>query len=456
MESSRMDSSQLRQCLEEVQAEILQHQMHLDALEKRRRELETELGNIVYPVLTLPPELVSQIFVQCLPNHGRVRPRAHAPPHSLSQVCHLWREIALSSWDLWSSVDLLFIRPPGSPREFPNTGALPLLETWFLRAKDSPLSVTIRSGDAKLDPRILSLISSVAGRIRSLELHVEVEEDALPLCRTHTTFPYLRRFAARCRGFEDDGVFDNLNTPFLQDLSLNRYPSLTSIELGHIYERDLVNLSHQFPQLLHLTAKLTVPSESQSENIILPHLQSLNLSFGDLNTFTLPSLRRLDINSTFPFLGSSLTVLAFVKRSACVLEHIGLHFGDLVDCLEAIPSVVSLSVVVDGEISQFGEFISSEPTPLPRLRTLVVSAMRKQFNYFSFIHLIRARRGRSPTGARLESVQLDLHGTFDGEWLSGATRTELGKLISEGLKLQVTYNGYGWPQAIDDCERFLV
>ncbi|KAJ7667265.1 hypothetical protein B0H17DRAFT_836591, partial [Mycena rosella] len=55
----------------------------------------------VYPVLTLPPEIVSQIFVNCLPIHGRVRPSPTTAPLTLTQICHHWREIALSTSALW-------------------------------------------------------------------------------------------------------------------------------------------------------------------------------------------------------------------------------------------------------------------------------------------------------------------------------------------------------------------
>ncbi|KAJ7140755.1 hypothetical protein C8R44DRAFT_530102, partial [Mycena epipterygia] len=55
----------------------------------------------VYPVLTLPDDITSRIFVECLPTHGRVRPSPRNAPLILSQICRQWREIALSISDLW-------------------------------------------------------------------------------------------------------------------------------------------------------------------------------------------------------------------------------------------------------------------------------------------------------------------------------------------------------------------
>ncbi|KAJ6601608.1 hypothetical protein B0H10DRAFT_1762067, partial [Mycena sp. CBHHK59/15] len=54
-----------------------------------------------YPILTLPNEITSQIFVHCLPTHGRVRPSRQAVPLLLVHICRQWRDIALSTWELW-------------------------------------------------------------------------------------------------------------------------------------------------------------------------------------------------------------------------------------------------------------------------------------------------------------------------------------------------------------------
>ncbi|KAF8145981.1 hypothetical protein K438DRAFT_1448547, partial [Mycena galopus ATCC 62051] len=92
---------QLRADLDQVRMTITRQKAYLDELEETRRRLESELAQIVYPVLSLPPEIVSRIFVECLPGHGRVRPSPDAPPLSLAQICRHWREIALSSCELW-------------------------------------------------------------------------------------------------------------------------------------------------------------------------------------------------------------------------------------------------------------------------------------------------------------------------------------------------------------------
>ncbi|KAJ7142882.1 hypothetical protein C8R44DRAFT_761344 [Mycena epipterygia] len=128
-----LSTSELRVNLDEIKLAILRQKSSLAVLETQQRELEMKLSLVVYPVLTLPPEIISRVFVETLPSHGRVRPSAHTPPLTLAQLCSQWRDIALSTPELWSAIDLDFtsIREgnPALYRELPNDGALPLLET---------------------------------------------------------------------------------------------------------------------------------------------------------------------------------------------------------------------------------------------------------------------------------------------------------------------------------------
>jgi hypothetical protein len=62
-------AQQLRADLNEVELTILRHMAYLGVLEVKRREMEMELMQTVCPALTLPPEIVSRIFVECLPGH---------------------------------------------------------------------------------------------------------------------------------------------------------------------------------------------------------------------------------------------------------------------------------------------------------------------------------------------------------------------------------------------------
>jgi hypothetical protein len=76
----------------------------------KRDSAQLQLDSIVYPVLTLPSEITSEIFICCLPTSSTDVERnavdPHAPPMLLSHVCQAWREITLSTPALWATIDL--------------------------------------------------------------------------------------------------------------------------------------------------------------------------------------------------------------------------------------------------------------------------------------------------------------------------------------------------------------
>ncbi|KAJ7185152.1 hypothetical protein GGX14DRAFT_331556, partial [Mycena pura] len=91
--------------LAQIDAEILRFRTyaegHVAALEEQRRAISARLETVVYPVLSLPNEITSRIFLECLPHYGRVCPSPHSPPLLLTQICRHWRNIALSMGELW-------------------------------------------------------------------------------------------------------------------------------------------------------------------------------------------------------------------------------------------------------------------------------------------------------------------------------------------------------------------
>ncbi|KAJ7723894.1 hypothetical protein B0H16DRAFT_1333825, partial [Mycena metata] len=121
-------------------AELADIQHQLEVLKAREKDLKAALASVVYTILTLPPEITSHIFLDCLPFHGRVRPSSIKAPLVLAQACRYWRDVALATPRLWSSIDLnLEIGRPNIPEK----GTIALLRTWLSRAKRSPISLML-------------------------------------------------------------------------------------------------------------------------------------------------------------------------------------------------------------------------------------------------------------------------------------------------------------------------
>ncbi|KAF8216639.1 hypothetical protein K438DRAFT_1797574 [Mycena galopus ATCC 62051] len=81
------------------------------AEERRTRELRTQQNELV-PISRLPPEILADIFVRCVPTSIR---KLHSDLSWLhvTRVSSRWRGVALSCPDLWST--LLFSRPKWMP-----------------------------------------------------------------------------------------------------------------------------------------------------------------------------------------------------------------------------------------------------------------------------------------------------------------------------------------------------
>ncbi|KAJ7157218.1 hypothetical protein C8R46DRAFT_909202, partial [Mycena filopes] len=138
----------LRTQLAEIDASISELRLRLLVLQRARGPIKKQLDRIVYPVLSLPPEITSEIFLECLPPHPLFAPFGESgltnsvAPLLLLQVCKTWRKIALSTPRLWDSLHLFH------SAGFPRTSTMAKVITdWFGRARSSPLTLSLSVSD---------------------------------------------------------------------------------------------------------------------------------------------------------------------------------------------------------------------------------------------------------------------------------------------------------------------
>ncbi|KAJ7036614.1 hypothetical protein C8F04DRAFT_1095119 [Mycena alexandri] len=86
------------------------------------------------PILALPPEILAEIFVHCLPGS----PDPQDAPYLLCHVCRQFREVAVSTPRLWSSLCVSF-NDAKRYLDFCRNG----VEIWLSRARSLPLSLTL-------------------------------------------------------------------------------------------------------------------------------------------------------------------------------------------------------------------------------------------------------------------------------------------------------------------------
>jgi hypothetical protein len=111
-----------------------------------------------------------------------------------------------------------------------------------------------------------------------------------------------------------------------------------------------------------------------------------------------------------------------------------------------------LAVDVGNNISIFAAAIEENPTLLPRLSSLTISAIHNPFDWIAFLQLVHTRHRDGPHRG-LTSVQLTLtkklgflgDDSLGNDWLPRIVIVEFEKLVARDLKIQVIYHDQSWP-----------
>ncbi|KZT28352.1 hypothetical protein NEOLEDRAFT_1087406, partial [Neolentinus lepideus HHB14362 ss-1] len=98
------------------------------------------------PIWNLPLELLCKVFWFTLPAGEYVCMRKDSSPLLVAQVCRLWRDVALSTPNLWASITLGGDSSQGLGANWPNTQAV---QTWLGRSGQCSLSVKITNSRGK-------------------------------------------------------------------------------------------------------------------------------------------------------------------------------------------------------------------------------------------------------------------------------------------------------------------
>ncbi|KAJ7074040.1 hypothetical protein C8F01DRAFT_1242315 [Mycena amicta] len=93
--------------LSALDAQIEPLKTTLDALCSERTLIQDRLAAYTYPVLTIPNEIVSEIFMQYIPIYPACPPLlGDGSPTKLAQICRHWRQIAHATPMLWRAIEL--------------------------------------------------------------------------------------------------------------------------------------------------------------------------------------------------------------------------------------------------------------------------------------------------------------------------------------------------------------
>ncbi|KAJ7605018.1 hypothetical protein FB45DRAFT_1069718 [Roridomyces roridus] len=186
----------------DIEIEDLKRSLNARVAELRR--CRRVLARYKHPrIPTLPAELISEIFIQFLPSHRRfLKPGVDSEsPALLLQVCRQWRDIALETRALWSSIGVDLHDNIGTRKQ-----KLQQLEIWLERSGNYPLSIRlchVKIPDRETAPiptiQFAKAIMRHASHLQHFEIEVPYEDlhgftGAMPMLRSvlvGTSEPYI-------------------------------------------------------------------------------------------------------------------------------------------------------------------------------------------------------------------------------------------------------------------------
>ncbi|KAJ7467534.1 hypothetical protein FB451DRAFT_1258795 [Mycena latifolia] len=314
----------------DIKTQIFNLKRSIEVLQAEMTRAQERLDSYVYPVSTLPNEIVSEIFVHFVPLYPLCPPiHGLESPTLLPHICRRWREIALATPALWRAISLT------GYRDFHIVGS------WLIRSRSLPLSLDMDIFRLTISEECLEKLALHAARWENVKLGLRVLPQLLTI---PTAMPLLQELELR---MDNCGVF-----PLVAYLAVPRLRAVTLWDFS--YPADFL----PWAQLTSLTMVTTWPADCatvlQHTVNLLARLESLVLmKFLDedeppthyLETLITPALRTLQVLEGFLRPDPIHTLTSFISKSGCKLENIRIVGTELSSLTyrEAFPSIPNLS-----------------------------------------------------------------------------------------------------------------
>ncbi|KAK7441045.1 hypothetical protein VKT23_016829 [Stygiomarasmius scandens] len=187
--------------LHQIDQDLARLRSVIDSLLVRRAKLASFVDahrRIISPIRRIPPEVLTQIFLYCLPiRHPPTRSKKEAPL-LLTEICKSWRDVSLCTPPLWDSIHVHIPRTLIQDRD-QMLKRRDGLDKWLARSADLPFSLSLNMGSdshysgleiTAIDPLVDAILQHLP-RCKSLTLGVphflihrvltSIPDDILPL-----------------------------------------------------------------------------------------------------------------------------------------------------------------------------------------------------------------------------------------------------------------------------------
>ncbi|KAJ7613195.1 hypothetical protein FB45DRAFT_273783 [Roridomyces roridus] len=326
-----------------LRARLSQIEAHIDALDSQlcvlraeRITVAAELAGIVYPVLSLPNEITSEIFAHYVDDSN-----THSPMR-LTWTCKLWREVAISTCRLWTCF---------------RSHSVSLLPSWLLRAGHLTLDLHIPHRSRPEAQVVTALLHRYSTRVRTLDVSVPLIRPAHTSVTLDGPFPSLESLCVD----DEKGLTppsSPLDAPRLREVTFGEFPltrwrdslpwtQITKLQLGTDVLNCLEVLSWT-PHLENLSFDTTWESWAWlPSTVTLPRLRTIDFKSHDctslLGYIIAPALEDLTMVLDSDATEDSHILSELIERSGCTLRTLNLHLwlvvakGRLDSVLEHVP-----------------------------------------------------------------------------------------------------------------------
>ncbi|KAK7000405.1 hypothetical protein R3P38DRAFT_3219305 [Favolaschia claudopus] len=444
--SRALAAAELRQHIEELTATITEAERtsrttRMLDLTFELNEAQRKLNSFVDPIARLPLEIQSHIFLYVLHSEDQLGhvsiPRANSrlPPMGFLSVSCLWRDIALSSPNLWRELELEL--PSGDSNYFDLCGL------FLSRARNLSLSLTLR-GSLDLEPGALDLVAQYSHQLENLTLNPEAKrrEQTLALERPQprsltfrlergTQLPCLKTLVLQPSAATEFGTVEELldvfrAAPALSTFTLDNtwFDLLSASVSGPFTHASLHTLSLGSP-LYHDEKLATIITPSMVRYLTLPALKNLSVHILDLT-----------YNDVVAFLSRSSPPLESLYMSIPVLWR---PIPDFADFLRHIPSLKTLHLCTRRnyrDVDCCVELLRSSDF-LPNLRAIELDTDIQVPVDYERVARMLTLRGTAST-VRLESFELRFLASSNfGLPLPAHVKSTLQQVVQDGMKIYI-------------------
>ncbi|KAJ7258091.1 hypothetical protein B0H12DRAFT_1110138 [Mycena haematopus] len=391
-----MTASKLRTRLQHIDAEIARLELSLQSLQEARTSVLEELRLLgepssepidisslrvaYYPVLSLPFEITSQIFLHCLPEDIRPYPSLDDAPLVLTRVCRDWRTVAISTSTLWDQVSIE-LDSDDNPGHI-DSKWVALLDLWLQRSHPQPLSLTVSNRSyTKPDETLLAVLDRHSRRCRNITIKLPFHQ--FSRLEEHASLPWLEKLTLSAHGapniinpistfrhapmlrhvcFEAGIVPSEVNLPWTQ---------LTSVEFYGARADDCLELLELTPNIVNCVFDVQYDSHAVALGSPLKDLRSFTFSgpagWGLLRYIAMPTLQTLDLSRCPLDPRNIAQIINFVRRSECQLRSLRIYVRSAVVAqtiwlLRFLSSLTAVDLILAGAdtgTTIFEEFLKS-------------------------------------------------------------------------------------------------